>query len=202
MRYVTAKHLTRFATYLSLLASVPALTAMQTVRRPPGLQDAGVRVETARSQLGSRLPALLHRSDPCSPEPGLARLPVEGFVLHELHPHPWPSPDPVVGTNPLATRSWREPDAGRPLEAAKLAAELVREPLVHPELSPRPWPAPPAVRAWLGPTPVVRVRPEPPALAPVIVPSEARVAVTLAAMPWPFPEEAEPRGAPASCPVA
>lgn len=202
MRYVTPKHLTRLATYLPLLAALPAVMAMQSVRTPVAPQDAGVRVERARSQLGTRLPAPLAWSEPCDPgpEPRLVRLPVEELVPPELYPHPWPSPEPVAGTGPLSATTRSEPDAARPLEAARLAAQIGREALVQPELSPRPWPAPPIVRAWMGPSPVVRVRPEPPAVAPVVVPTEMPVAVTLAPIPWPFPD-AEPGRAPMSCPV-
>jgi hypothetical protein len=162
--------------------------AIQEVRPAPA-QDAGVRVEAARSLFGSRMPSLRTRVEPCLPDPVTLLAPVEGIVLPDLREHPWPTPTLAAAADILASGAEPERFAGTALpDAGELLAEI-GHPIVPPRLRPEPWPAPPAVRAWMAPDRIAHIEPRPPTLVAVRAPREVLVAAPLAPVPWPEPEE-------------
>ena len=199
MPYATRSKLGRLTSPLSILAFLPVAMAIQATR-PAGVQDAGVRVEAARSLFGSRLPSQYLWVEPCRPDPVSVRLPVEGIVLPDLHEHPWPRPPVAVAVDILASGASPVREAEPGIQAPGHIARQWQEAIVPPALKPEPWPAPPAVRAWLEPTRVAHLEPDPPSLVPVTAPHETLTDVTLARIPWPAPQESTVRTA-GRCPI-
>ena len=200
MRYDRRSRLGRFTGSLSILAVLPIAMAMQEAR-PVVDQDAGVRIQAARSLFGSRLPSLLPRVEPCVADPVAFRLPTDGIVLPELREHPWPRPSLPEAADILAAAASPEQIAEPGILKSAHFLASVREPIVPPSLRPEPWPAPPAVRAWLEPTRVAHIEPDPPVLVAVKLPHETLAAAPLAPVPWPSPEEPAGDLTAGQCPV-
>jgi hypothetical protein len=197
MWYGTKNQLIRCTSPLSILAFLPALMALQQAPARGSLQDSGVRVGIARSQVANRMPVRIRHIRPCEPIVGEITAPLEGIDPTFVRTHLWPEPRLPVVAGLVASGTVSTGGDVPAVAAPALAAIDLGERIDPPTLKPEPWPSPPRVGPRWERRVLAHVEPSPPELTGVTAPREALGEVVLAFVPWPAPSDGPDR-----CPVA